>query len=385
MSSALFWIALTLILYAYAGFPLLLWLRARLWPRPYHAAEIRPAVSVIIAAYNEERTIGAKLENLLSLDYPPELLEVIVASDGSEDGTNAIVAGFAARGVRLLPLARQGKAGALNAAVAEARGEVLVFSDANSMLAQGALRALVRPFADSEIGGVAGNQCYERSTSMAASSTGEHSYWNLDRRIKHWQSEAGSATSATGSLYAIRRRLFLPVPEGVTDDFITSTAVIIQGYRLVFAAGAVAFEPVATSAGIEFGRKVRIMTRGYRAVLLRRQLLNPLRYGFYALQLLSHKILRRCVVLPLLALLAVSPWVWYGGALYQAGVVAQLALYGFALLGVLLGRTRLGRAKLLALPLFVCLVNAASLVALFNLLRGHKVVLWQPQRSAAAA
>ena len=381
-SIAIFWIALGLVAYAYAGFPLLLWLRARLLPRPHLEADVTPAVSVIIAAYNEEQSIAAKLENVLAVDYPSDQREILVVSDGSDNRTCETVRRFAERGVRLLQRPREGKAMALNAAVAQAQGEVLVFSDANSMFARHTLRALVRPFADPCVGGVAGNQCYEKFLGQAATASGEKSYWSLDRWTKSLQSQAGSVTSATGSLYAIRKRLFMPVVAGVTDDFATSTTVILQCHRLVFAQEAVAYEPVAASAGVEFGRKVRIMTRGFRGVLLRRSLLNPFQFGFYSLQLFSHKLLRRLVIFPLLAMLLVSPWLWHQAVPYKFAVAAQLATYGCAALGVLLGRTRFRNSKLLSLPLFLCVANAASLVAVFNLLRGHRVVLWQPQRGA---
>ena len=318
--------------------------------------------------------MAAKLDNILSLDYPRAQLEVIIASDGSNDGTNEIVRGYAGQGVKLLALPRQGKAPALDAAVAAAHGEILVFSDANSMYGPGALRALARPFADPEVGGVAGNQRYLSKKSESLSGDGEKSYWSFDRKLKQSQSRSGNAISATGAIYAIRRSLFRGVPVGVTDDFAVSTDVIVQGRRLVFAPDAEAFEPVAGSGGAEFGRKVRVITRGLRGVLVvRRELLNPLRYGFYAFQLFAHKVLRRLVVFPLLLLLLISPLLWNQGLIYQIATVAQLAFYGCALLGLLLANTRLGRLKPFTIPYFFCMVNAACMIATFNLIRGHRI------------
>src|SRR5690606_37094206 len=237
-----FWGSVALLAYTYVLFPAILFVRGLLWRKPYRAEDITPSVSMIIAAYNEAASIGEKLENVLTLDYPRDCLEVIVASDGSTDDTESIVARYADRGVKLLALPRQGKAGALNTAVASARGEVLVFSDANSAYAPDAIRQLVRPFADPDVGGVAGNQVYlsqKRGADGAAQTgDGERTYWGFDRLLKQIQSEAGNTISATGAIYAIRRSLFPGVPEGVTDDFATSTAVIAQGYRLVFAPGA---------------------------------------------------------------------------------------------------------------------------------------------------
>ena len=381
MSLLLFWGALALILYTYLLFPLLVFLRGLLWKQPYRRAAITPSVSLIIAAYNEADGIAAKLDNVLALDYPSDRLHVLIASDGSNDGTDAIVRRYADRGVQLLSLPRQGKAAALNAAVAKATGEILVFSDANSIYAADAIRAIVQPFVDPKVGGVAGNQCYLKEKTGAAN-TGEHSYWNFDRLLKQSQSQAGNAISATGAIYAIRRPLFQPAPEGVTDDFAISTGVVAQGYRLVFAPDAVAYEPVSASQGGEFGRKVRIITRGLRAVLMRRQLLNPFRYGFYALQLFSHKVLRRLVVLPLLVLLLMSPLLWTKGLFYRLATLAQGIFYTCGAIGLWLGPTRLGRRKLFSLPAFFCMVNTAALLAAINIMRGHRIVRWEPQRSA---
>jgi cellulose synthase/poly-beta-1,6-N-acetylglucosamine synthase-like glycosyltransferase len=385
MSLILFWGAVILIVYTYILFPALVFLRGLVRRRPYKSAEITPRVSLIIAAYNEANSIGAKLDNILSLDYPRDRLEVLIASDGSNDGTDTIVHSYAEQGIRLLSLPRQGKAPALNAAVAASTGEILVFSDANSIYAPDAIRALVRPFADSEVGGVAGNQCYltRRSTSVTSDGDGERSYWNFDRKLKQFQSQAGNTISATGAIYAIRRPLFRPVPAGVTDDFATSTRVIAQGYRLVFAPDALAYEPVAGSSGAEFGRKVRLITRGLRAVLVMRELLNPFRYGFYAFQLFSHKVLRRLVVFPLLVLFLVSPLLWRNGLFYQAATLAQVGFYSFGALGMLLAGTRLGRSKVFTIPFFFCMVNTASLVATLNVLRGHRIELWETERQQA--
>ena len=408
MALVMFWGAVIIIVYTYLLFPILTLLRGLLWRRPYRRADITPRVSLIIAAYNEADSIKAKLDNIMALDYPRDRFEVVIASDGSNDGTDAIVRDYAASvqetfaGIKLLSLPRQGKAPALEAAVAASSGEILVFSDANSMYAPDAMRALVRPFADAAVGGVAGNQVYQKAKAGEAaagapsavadegSGAGEQSYWNFDRRLKQFQSRSGNAISATGAIYAIRRALFHGVPVGVTDDFVTSTRVIAQGYRLVFAPEAVAYEPVAASSGVEFGRKVRVITRGLRAVLVMRALLNPFRYGFYAVQLFSHKVLRRLVVIPLLILFLVSPFLWFKGWVYQLALLAQIGFYGSGLLGMALSGTRLGRhlppplGKLLGIPFFFCMVNAASLLATLNVLRGHRIELWETQRQGPA-
>ncbi len=378
---SLWWGALALLAYTYLLFPALVFVRGRLSHRPYYSADITPTISLIIAAYNEAGSIQARLENILALDYPPGRLEAIIVSDGSTDSTDALVQAYVGARIKLLALPRGGKVTALNAAVANSTGEILVFSDANTMYAPEALRALVRPFADPEVGGVAGDQHYLPQQSAGFSGAGEINYWNFDRQLKRSQSRAGNTISATGAIYAVRRSLYYPVPSGVIDDFVISTRVIAQGYRLVFTPEAVAYEPVAGSSVREFNRKVRNITIGFYGVLEMRALLNPRYYGFYALQLFSHKVLRRLMVFPLIGLLLISPWLWSHGLIYQAATVLQAGFYGLALMGWVLSNTRLGESKLFTFPSFFCMANLAALLATLNVLRGHRITSWNPQRA----
>jgi glycosyltransferase involved in cell wall biosynthesis len=376
-----FWSAVGTVATTYVLFPLVVLARARLRPRPHSTAEITPFVTLIVAAHNEADEIGAKLDNILSLDYPADRLQVVIASDGCDDGTEEIVRGFADRGVELLSLPRAGKAAALNAALEAARGEILVFSDANSLYAENALRALVGPFADPEVGGVAGDQRYLVDAASEGVAAGERGYWDFDRMMKSAESRAGSVISATGAIYAVRASLAGRVPEGVTDDFYTSTGVIARGFRLVFAPDAVAFEPVAWSAGLEFGRKVRVITRGLRAVVLRRALLDPRAHGLYSLQLFGHKVLRRLMVFPLATIAVTSPLLWRRGRLYRAATVLQAGFYALGGLGIMLADRPAGRRKLLSLPAFFCLVNAAAFRATWNLVSGRRIDRWEPRRN----
>lgn len=381
MSETIFGGCVVLILYTYLGFPLVTWLRYRLRPRPHQQSDILPTVSVLIAAHNEEESIGEKVRNVLNLDYPTDLLRVIIASDGSTDCTVDILSACDDDRLTVLDLPRAGKAAALNSGIQHCHGEIVVFSDANSMFAHDAIRKIVRSFADPAVGGVAGDQRYSDSPSRSSTDEGERSYWNFDRRMKFWQSQSGNVTSATGAIYAIRRTLFQEIPEGVTDDFITSTSVIAQGYRLVFDVDAAAYEPVAADSGVEFGRKVRIMTRGLRGVMMRCKLLNPLRHGFYALQLFSHKVLRRQMVIPLIGLLICSLWLSRTSLFYGVAAIVQILFLVGATAGVLLNRIASRPRRLLSLPYYFCMVNLACLVATFRSVAGQRVVLWEPQRS----
>jgi cellulose synthase/poly-beta-1,6-N-acetylglucosamine synthase-like glycosyltransferase len=382
VSRTVFFVAFGLVGYTYVLFPGLVLLRARLRPRPHLSAPITPPVSVIVAARNEARSIGAKLDNLLNLDYPQDRLQVVVAADGCDDDTDSAARARGDERIRVVSLPRVGKAGALNAAVGVATGEILVFSDANSLYARDALRALVAPFADSDVGAVAGDQRYLADHAEAAVATGERLYWDLDRAIKRAESRGGNAVSATGAIYAVRRELFSQVPPGVTDDFATSTAVIARGKRLVFAPEAIAFEPVARTGRDEFARKVRVMTRGLNAVVARHELLDPRRYGFYALQLLSHKVLRRLMALPLAALALSAAVEARRSRAFRALAAAQGILYGLGTTGLFLRRSGGWRSRAVALPAYFCLVNGASLAALWNVLRRREIDRWEPRRSA---
>ena len=379
LPAVMFWLGLISVAYTYVGFPLIVLARARLRPRPAASAPIEPAVSIVMAAYNEAGGIAARLDNLLALDYPSGRFETIVASDGSTDETVWIAKGYANRGVHVLPLERVGKADALNAAVAAATNEILVFTDANTMFQPDALRALVAPFADPQVGGVAGDQRYLRAGTGDAA--GERSYWDFDRLVKLAESDAGSTVSATGAIYAIRRSLFEPVRPGVTDDFFTSTAVVAAGRRLVFSPDAIAWEPVASSNRLEYRRKVRIMTRGLRGVALRRDLLDPRRTGFYAVQLASHKVLRRMMAFPLLAIAASAPLLWSDGLLYRLATLGGLTVASLGAIGLAAPQSRIGRHRLAALPAFFLLVNVASLEAAWNLATGRRIDRWVPRRA----
>jgi cellulose synthase/poly-beta-1,6-N-acetylglucosamine synthase-like glycosyltransferase len=372
-------LALVLIAVPYTLYPALLWLRAYLASEPPRQGEITPDVDLVICAHNEEQVIAARLENALALDYPPEHLTIWVASDGSTDKTVDIARKFDTGRVRCLDLPRNGKAAALNACVAAGQAEVIAFSDANSLWRRDALRMLTRSFADTQVGGVAGDQRYEEDASGAL---GERSYWSFDRVLKCWQSRAGSVISATGAIYAVRRELFQPAPPDATDDFMVSTGVIDQSKRLVFEQNAVALESAASDSG-EYRRKIRILTRGLRAVYYRRELLLPSLSGFYAVQLLLHKLWRRLTWIPLLLLLLTAPLYATAGVLQLLVAVGVVGLVGLGGLG--LAKPSLRRFKLIDVAAHVLMVNTACAVATHNALRGRRVSHWSPTGTSAGA
>lgn len=378
-------IALFAIAAPFALYPVLLWVRAHWAKEPVAAADCTPTVDLIICAHNEATSIEAKLENALALDYPEDCLTIWVASDGSSDETVQIARRFEGRRVRVLDLPRGGKVAALKAAVeaserdAAYASEVLAFSDANSMWQPGALRALVRPLADQHVGGVAGDQRYCKEKVLGADHAhGERAYWSFDRQLKEWQSSAGSVISATGAIYSIRRSLFRSPPPDATDDFMISTEVIAQGKRLVFAADAVAVEPASKSSAGEFRRKVRVITRGLRAVAYRRALLLPSRSGAYAFEFLLHKLWRRMTWIPLLCLFLMIPACWSSGGVLGVLAVALAAGLVSGLAGLVV--KGLARFRWVAIASYVLMVNSACAVASLNAVRGHRVSQWDSER-----
>jgi cellulose synthase/poly-beta-1,6-N-acetylglucosamine synthase-like glycosyltransferase len=385
-AASAFWLAIAWLAYIYGGFVLLVaavgWFRQR----AVRTGPATPPATLVIAAFNEEAVIGERIENALAMDYPAGQLDVLVAADGCTDATEDIVRRYGPRGVRLVSLPRLGKIRALNAAVEHARGEILVFSDANVMCRPDALRAMARSFADPSVGGVAGRTVYRLEARGESNGRGERLYWDYDTRLKQLESATGSIVSAHGGLYAIRRSLYRPVPDpAVTDDFAISTGVIEQGYRLVFEPDAVGSEFAVGQARREFGRRVRLMTRGLRGVLLRRRLLNPFRFGFYSVVLFSHKVLRRLAPVPLVALAAASAWLAPSHWLYATAAAGQGAFYALGLAGFALRGAAVGRLKPLYVPFYFCMANVACALAVAQLLAGRRIELWQPQRHPAAA
>ena len=379
-----FWAGAAALFYAYAGYPALVWLVSRLRPRAVRRGTAEPAVTVVITAYNEERDLARKLENTLSLDYPADKLEVIVASDCSSDRTDEIARCFAPRGVRLHRQAeRLGKTAAQNAAVALARGEVILFSDATTLYRKDVLRAMAPNFADPSVGCVAGRLVYVDPSDSAVGS-GARSYWGYETFLKTHESRACSLIGASGCLYAVRRAAYVPLYNEACSDFIIATKMVEQGLRAVYEPAAVCTEETNRRAAKEFRMRVRVIAQTYTDLWRHRSLLNPLRGGFYPIELFSHKVMRYLVPVFLALTLGASLALSARAPLYAAAAAAQCAFYAAAFFGWLLGRAGV-RSRLLALPSYFVLSNAAAVVAFYKFLRGERYARWEPMREAAPA
>lgn len=380
-----FWSLVAVVAYGYFGYPVTAAMAGSLLHRKVRKRPVTPALSVVVAAYDEADHIEARLQNIFASRYPPDRIEVVVASDGSTDDTVALASSVDPSRVRVLDLPRRGKAAALAAAVGQATGEILVFTDANTTFHRDALAMMARNFADPDVGGVAGRTDYVVTADAHSSGRGEDLYWRYDTWLKHLETRTGSVVSAHGGMYAIRRELFRPVEDpAVTDDFAISTAVVAQGKRLVFEPEALAQEETMARSGPEFRRRVRLMTRGLSGVLLRRELLNPFRHGFYAIALVSRKVLRRVLPLTFPPLFALSLALATTSTFYLVIATLQVGFFSLAALGWAMRGSRLGKSPVFYVPFFFCLANLASAAALWNLVQGTRIERWTPQRHATA-
>lgn len=374
----LFWLLVGGIAYTYAGYPLLLWCLARLRPRAIHRADFTPDLTVIVTAFNEEKSIGRKLEGLLAQDYPAPQLDILVASDGSWDGTEEIVRSFADRGVRLLRVpGRVGKTETQNRAVREAHGELLVFTDATTRLDPGAIRNVACNFADPAVGCAIGHLSYVPQDSRGVGS-GATSYWKYERLIKQWESGIGSLTGATGCFYAVRKSVYREIDPGLISDFVVALNTYEAGYRVIYDQSVLSYEQAMEDPRREFGMRVRVALRSYWALWNNRRLLNPLRHGLFSVQLISHKLLRYAVPLFLLGLVVVNVSL-IGDPLYACVLFLQSIFYLSALtihLGLTLGLP----VGPLSKPYYFVLANLAALVALLKFARGERIVSWTPLR-----
>ncbi len=379
MMAVLFWTLTALVVYVYAGYPLLLALVGRIRARPTARGAIEPAVTLLISAFNEADVIAEKLHNSLSLDYPADRLQIVVISDASDDDTDAIVAGFAPQRVELLRMAdRGGKTLGLNAAVPRARGDIIVFSDANAMYAHDVLRKLAANFADAAVGAVVGESTYTRPE--VESERTEGLYWQYETAIKRLESRIGSVVGGDGAIYAIRRTLYVPMRADALSDFVNPLQIVRGGHRCVYEPLARSYESAAKDFQREFRRKVRIVNRAWRALMTMRPLLNPFRHGFFAIELISHKLLRWLVPLLLVGVLATNLFLLRTAPIYTLTLVAQLALYALALLGYAM-RRRERMPSILSVPYYFCLVNVASALGIFEAYRGKTYATWSTARA----
>jgi len=365
----IFWGSAAGIAYTYFGYAGWLWVRSRWRRKEVQRGPYTPFVSVLMVVRNEERVLERKLENLLTLDYPANLMQLVIVSDGSTDRTEAILREHASNphvNVVLKQLSR-GKASGLNDAVELAQGDIVVFTDARQRIEPVALRLMLENFADPQVGCVSGELMLG---DPKAGETGEGLglYWKVEKRIRELESASGSVVGATGAFYAIRRSLLVPLPaETILDDVYWPMQVVRQGWRVVFDARTRAWDTADLGAEREFARKVRTLSGNYQLLQLAPWLLtrsNPIRFEF-----VSHKLLRLAVPFALAGILVAS--LVLRAPVYRIGLALQAVLYGLGFLALAqLKRGPVGRMADAALTFVV--LNTAAVVAFANFVSGRK-------------
>lgn len=375
-------LCLLLPVYVYVGYPALLWILTLGKPTVTHTRkEAFPSVTLVISCYNEVEVIREKLRNSLELDYPKELLKIIVVSDGSDDGTDELVREFSGDAVNLIRQeGRLGKTMGLNLAMAEVESEITVFSDANALYAPDAIAKLVRNFADKKVGYVVGAALYTDSD-QGASAHNENLYWRYELAVKDMESRLYSVVGGDGAIYAIRTALWEPLQQQDINDFVNPLQIVSKGYRGVFDSEARCFEETAGNFDKEVARKERIVNRSIRGLFRVRSVMNPFRTGIFSLMVISHKLLRW--VIPLFLVLGVvgSSILAFGGLhVFQMISAASATILTLAFVGHC-RRQEQHLAVWVSVPYYFVMVNLYAVRGILRALRGETQVTWNSARS----
>ena len=378
MWSVLFYCCAGVIVYSYLGYPLLLYIFSigRKRKAGFSAGE-EPSVSVIVAAYNEETVIESKLKNTLTLDYPSSKLQIIVAAQGSTDATATIAASFNTIQV-LHAKERKGKAAAINDAIQHAIHPIVVLTDANTVLSAETLKQLIVPFADEKTGAVAGEKKVISVDGAAVS--GEGLYWKYESWLKQQETKFYTVVGAAGELFALRKELFVAIPEQtITDDFFISININFQHKKVQYASNAVSTETASASLKDEWNRKVRIAAGGIQSLFLLGKALNPFRYPLLAFQFFSHRVLRWVFCAPAFIFLLISN----GAILFQEStslftliMLLQIAFYLCAIIGWQLAKNN-RYFFLFNIPFYIVFMHAAMLAGIVRYANGQQSVLWE--------
>jgi len=356
--------------------------RVMRWFRPAEtnlAGTFTPSISIIVAAYNEAGFIEEKIKNTFSLAYPPDKIHFIFVTDGSTDGTPGIVSRYPL--IQLLHAAeRNGKIGAIQRAMKEVQTELVVFTDANTMINKEALLNISRHYRDTKTGAVAGEKRID-IRKISDATAGEGFYWKYESTLKKWESELYSVLGAAGELFSIRTKLYEPIPpDTIIDDFMISMQISLKGYRLKYEPGAYAIETTSVSISEELKRKIRIAAGAVQSIPRLKALLLPFRHPVLSFEYISHRILR-WVVTPYLLIgvfvmnatleLGNTTETWLAWILY-----GQCLFYSIALLGRLLQKRQLG-LKVFFIPYYFCLMNYALIAGMFRFTFTKQTVLWE--------
>ena len=378
-----FWLSIFLIIYPSVIYPSLVCLLGLIRPRRVKHRSWFPSVTVLIPAYNEAQNIAATIQNKLDQDYPRDRVEIIVISDGSTDGTDDIVRQFSSQNVRLIRREpREGKAAALNEAVRHASGEILVFSDANSLFAPDAIRRMVENFGDPKVGYVTGNLTYKiRSAGIAGN--GCSAYMKYENTLRTIETRAGSIIGVNGGVDAIRRELYRDVPRNLITDFVLPLHVISTKHRVVYDERVHSSEVANSELGSEFRMRVRVSLRALQGIAYMRRLCNPSNYPWAAFSLISHKVSRYFCFL-FLSIAFATNLMLISSPGYVVLLIAQTMAYLLALLGLRKGLPKFC-SRVTSIPAYFLMSNVAFTVAAVKFLQGETMATWQPRAGAQPA
>lgn len=377
-----FWLCLFTVFYAYFGYGVVLYIILRIKrlivpTRSFAERDFEPHVSFIVPCYNESEILEDKILNTLSLDYPKHKIEFIFITDGSTDGSDDIVKEYDAVNLMHLPQ-RKGKSAAENRSVSQAKGEVIIFSDANTMLPANAVRHLVKHYADPLIGAVSGEKRIHQEGKENAAGAGEGFYWKYESKLKKWDAELYSIVGAAGELFSFRRSLYIKQEEDtILDDFMLSLRIAARGYKVHYEPDAVAMETSSANSKEELKRKIRICAGGWQAMKRLPFLLNPFHDPLLTFQYVSHRVLRWSVApLFMIILFAVNIPLAVESAFFSAMLISQLAFYAAAGLGFMLEKRQI-RMKTLFIPYYFCMMNYAAVAGFVRFIGMKQSAVWE--------
>ena len=371
LMQSVFWFSLCFIIYAYVGYPFLLKILAAFINRPVRKGDITPTVAFIVAAYNEEKHIREKIENTLKQDYPPDRLEVIVASDCSTDSIDAIVKSYASHGIRLVRAAeRWGKEVAQELAVNATQAEILVFSDVATSLSSDGISSIVKNFFDPSVGCVSSVDCV---VDAGGKKSGEGAYVKYEMCLRNLETRVNTLVGLSGSLFAARREVCQDWATGLQSDFNTLLNTVKVGLRGVSDPTSIGFYKNLEDEQKEFERKVRTVLRGISVVMNSLPLLNPFQYRLFAWQLFSHKICRWLVPFAMVLAFVSSGYLMFSSPVYVVPFAMQFVLYAIGLGGMWLD---FSKHRLLNIPAFLVIANVSILNAWYRYLKGERLISW---------
>jgi biofilm PGA synthesis N-glycosyltransferase PgaC len=386
---SLFITGLLIIFYTYIGYGIVIWFISRLKKRKtlqFKLTTELPELTMVIAAYNEDQFIHAKIQNTLSLNYPKHKFRIFAVTDGSTDRTPEVVRKFS--DVRLFHTpGRKGKIHAVNRVMKYVNTPIVIFSDANTFLNTDAVINIARHYADPQVGGVAGEKRIYKKAEDNASGAGEGLYWKYESFLKKKDSEVFSVVGAAGELFSVRTDLYTePAENIIIEDFYLSLSIAAKGYRFIYEPEACATETASASVAEEWKRKVRICAGAFQSMILLKGLLNPFRYGMLSFQYISHRVLRWTLA-PLFLPIVFITNVWlalYGPWIFVVIMAAQVVFYMIALLGYT-NRERKISIKGFFVPYYFCVMNFSVYAGFLRFLKGKQSVVWEKSQRAAVS